>query len=75
MQTNSKRRGRPFQRGFDARRKVFTPQEQSANGRAGFQAMLVSVITRYPHAVSRDGHRHMACNALPAILRKKGGRA
>ena len=67
-------RGRPFQRGHDPRRKVFTSAEQRANGRAGFQAMLVSIITRYPNAVSRDGHRHMACQALPAILRKKGAR-
>ena len=66
-------RGRPFTRGYDLRRKVFTRAEQSENGRAGFQAMILSIITPYPDATTRDGHRHIACNALPAILKKKGG--
>ena len=68
-------RGRPFARGHDPRRHDLTTAERQRGGREGFQAMLVSIITRYPDAVSRDGHRHMACQALPAILRKKGGRA
>ena len=36
-----------FKPGFDARRKVFTREEQSENGRRGFQAALESLTVRY----------------------------
>jgi hypothetical protein len=37
----------------------------------GFWAMLASICERYPAAVSKRTKRHMSCNALPALIRKK----
>jgi hypothetical protein len=44
--TPRKVRGRPFRRGHDPRRHVFTPQECSE----GFYAALASIATRNPNA-------------------------
>jgi len=51
--------GGRFQKGADPRRHKFSTEECQA----GFQAALVSIITRYPNAIGADG-RHMACNFL-----------
>ncbi len=40
-----KRRGRPFAKGPDPRRKIFTREEHSAAGRAGWRATM----ERHPH--------------------------
>lgn len=48
-----------FRKGHDPRRHKFTTVECQA----GFQAALVSIITRHPDKVDRAG-RHMACYFL-----------
>jgi hypothetical protein len=48
-----------FKRGHDPRRHRFTRDECQA----GFQAALISIITRYPDAVNSSG-LHMACAFL-----------
>lgn len=64
----SKRKGQ-FQKGFDPRRHVFTREECQK----GFWAAIDSIVDRYPNALDSSG-RHMACNALPALIAKKGGK-
>ena len=67
-QTDKPVRGRPFQKGYDSRRHKFTRDECSK----GFWAMVESVVDRHPDAINSNG-AHMVVNALPAILKKKGG--
>lgn len=45
--TSTKQNAGHFRKGFDSRRKVFTSEEQSENGRRGFWAALESVTLRY----------------------------
>lgn len=54
-----------FQKGFDARRHVFTQEECQA----GFQAAIDSLVTRYPNTLDSAG-RHMACNFGKYLTRK-----
>lgn len=58
------KRGRPFQKGYDARRHKFTAEECSA----GFWAAVESIVTRYPDAVMSDG-RHIVVNFLKSKQR------
>lgn len=55
-----------FQKGHDPRRHAFTRQE-CVNG---FWKAIESVQKRYPTACDRYG-RHITCNLLPALIRKK----
>ena len=59
-----------FRKGPDPRRHRFTREECSRGGQIGFWAMIESIIIRHPGAIMSDG-RHMACNALPALIARK----
>lgn len=59
-----------FRKGPDARRHTFTREECQRGGQRGFWAMIDSIVERYPDAIMADG-RHMACNALPALIKRK----
>jgi hypothetical protein len=48
-----------FQKGSDPRRKVFTSEEQSENGRRGFQAALESITVRYDDDRARTFHKYL----------------
>ena len=75
MTKAKKQRGRPFAKGnpyrfragADVRRHVFTPAEC----RRGFDHMILSIVERYPRAVTSYG-AHMARRALPALLARRG---
>ena len=58
MTNTAPNRGR-FKKGADPRRHKFTPAECQA----GFQAALVSIITRHPEWIDAYG-RHAACKFL-----------
>lgn len=58
MASTNPKRGQ-FRKGADPRRHKFTTEECQN----GFQAALVSIITRYPDAVDAYG-RHIACRFL-----------
>lgn len=55
-----------FRKGFDSRRHKLTREECQA----GFQAALVSIITRHPDAINKSG-MHMACHFLKVRLARK----
>jgi hypothetical protein len=57
--TSPKTNSGQFRKGFDVRRHKFTREECQD----GFQAALVSIVTRFPDAVDSAG-RHMACKFL-----------
>jgi hypothetical protein len=59
------KRGRPFQKGYDARRHKFTKEECSD----GFWAAVESIVTRYPDAVMSDG-RHIVVNFMKSRKRE-----
>ena len=58
--------GRPFTKGYDARRHQFT----RAECQAGFWSALEAIILRYPDAIMPDG-RHMAVNFLTSLTRQR----
>lgn len=47
IETTRKANAGQFRRGFDPRRKVFSSDERSENGRRGFWAALESITVRY----------------------------
>lgn len=62
----ARRNAGQFRTGHDPRRHKFTREECQR----GFWAAIDSIIARYPDAVTTLG-RHIACNALPALIGKK----
>jgi hypothetical protein len=65
-QPMTKRRGRPFAKGYDSTRHVFSQSECQL----GFQRAIESIVSRYPNAVDKN-NVHMVTRFLPSISERR----